>query len=155
MAVESMNRIENQVTIRAPRSKVWKALTTPSEFAQWFRATLDVNEFRPGERANAVSTYPGHEGVTFFLEVVEKVPESRFTWRWSPGAKAIEPAPQEDPYTTVVFELEEVQGGTLVKVTESGFDKLSLARRAKAFAYNTQGWAIQIKNIRDYVEQNR
>ncbi len=148
MAVEQVSRIEQQIHIRAPRSRVWKALTTPSQFSTWFHAKVSAQEFRPGERADLVSTYPGHEGTSFFFEVLEIAPEYRFVWQWGPGG-----AKPEDPLTTVTFELEEVEGGTLVKVTESGFERISLERRAKAFEGNTKGWEIQMRNIHDYVEQ--
>lgn len=148
MPVDLMNTIENEVTIRAPRSRVWKALTTPSELGTWFHCTLPTQEFRLGEIVNGVSTYPGYEGKAFSFEVIEKVPEQRFSWRWSPSA-----ASKDDPPTTVTFELEEVAEGTRVKVTESGFERISLERRAKAFEGNTKGWAIQMQNIHDYVEQ--
>jgi uncharacterized protein YndB with AHSA1/START domain len=146
-AVHEITKIENQVVIQASRSRVWRALTTPSEFSIWFHAMLSVPEFNPGIKVDLVSTYPGHEGTKFGFEVVEKVPESRFVWRW-------QPSDENEPYTTVVFELQEVKDGTLVKVTESGFDRISLARRAKAFENNSEGWAIQMKNIRGYVEQS-
>lgn len=152
MAVDQMSRIENQVLIKASRSRVWKALTTPSEFSKWFRASLNVGQFSPGGRVDLVSTYPGHEGTKFFFEVVEKDPEHRFVWRWTPGGEPVG-SNDTEPYTTVVFDLEETKEGTIVKVTESGFDKISLARRAKAFESNTEGWKIQIQNIRNYVEQ--
>lgn len=148
MPVGLMNTIENEVTIGAPRSRVWKAITTPSELGTWFHCTLTAKDFRPGEIVNGVSTYPGYEGKSFSIEILEKVPEQRFSWRWSPGA-----ASKEDPPTTVTFELEEVAGGTRVKVTESGFDRISLERRAKAFEGNTKGWQIQMQNLHDYVEQ--
>jgi uncharacterized protein YndB with AHSA1/START domain len=144
-----MNTIKQQVTIRGPRSRVWKALTTPSEFGTWFHATISVKEFRVGERVNLVSTYPGHEGTAFFFEVIELTPERRFVWRWSPGDKE-----GREPFTTVLFELEEVSDGTLVKVTESGFEQISLERRAKAFESNTEGWKIQMHNLTTYAQQN-
>ncbi len=140
------HRIENQVRIEAPRSRVWKALTTPSQFTTWFHATTDAKEFRAGQRVDLVSTHPGHEGTAFFFELVEVSPEHRFVWRWKSG---------DEPYTTVVFELEEASDGTLVKVTESGFEHISLERRAKMFEGNTEGWKIQTRNLREYVEQNQ
>ena len=146
MEVGQMNTIENEVTIRASRSRVWKALTTPSELGTWFRCILSAKDFRPGEVVNGVSTYPGYEGKAFRLEIVELVPEQRFVWRWSPGAASA----KDDPPTTVTFELEEVAGGTRVKVTESGFERISLERRAKAFEGNTKGWEIQMRNLHDY-----
>ena len=147
MPVDLMNTIENQVTVRAPRSRVWKALTIPSELGTWFRATFSARDFRVGETINGVSTYPGHEGKAFALEIVELVPEQRFAWRWSPGK-----ANAGDPPTTVTFELEDVAGGTRIKVTETGFDHIALERRAKAFESNTQGWKLQMQNLHDYVE---
>jgi uncharacterized protein YndB with AHSA1/START domain len=147
MTVGQLTQIQKQISIRAPRSRVWKALTTPSDFSHWFRATLNAREFKLGERVDLESVYPGHEGVKFFFEIVEKEPEHRFVWRWTPGG-------ENEPFTTVVFELVETKEGTLVTVTESGFDRISLARRAKAFESNTEGWKIQIQNIREYVEQN-
>ena len=149
MTVDQLTRIDNQVLIHAPRSRVWKALITPSEFAQWFRLSLTATELAPGERVHVVSTYPGYEGTKFFIDIVEVIPEQRFVWRWQHGDKA------DDPFTTVTFKLEEVEGGTLVKVTEDGFDKISLEKRAKAFEGNTKGWQMQMQNIHDYVEQNR
>ena len=150
MAVASMNTIEQQITIKGSRSKVWKALTTPSELGTWFRCTLSAQEFRVGQTVNGVSTYPGYEGKKFELEITEMVPEQRFTWRWRPGAAAA-----SDPPTTVTFTLKEVDGGTQVTVVESGFEQISLERRAKAFEGNTQGWKIQMQNIHDYVEQSK
>lgn len=147
--IDKLSRIENQVMIHAPRSRVWKALTTPSEFSRWFHATLNVSQFQPAGRVDLVSTYPGHEGQAFFFEVVELKPEHRFVWRWQHGSEP------DAAYTTVVFELEEIPAGTLVKVTESGFDRISFDRRAKAFEDNTEGWKIQMQNIYDYVEPSR
>ena len=61
------------------------------------------------------------------------------------------PRPGE-PMTLVEFDLEEVDGGTKLTVTESGFDNIPLARRAEAFRMNSEGWGIQVENIRKYVE---
>jgi uncharacterized protein YndB with AHSA1/START domain len=152
---QQMNRIEKESVIKASRTRVWKALTNPAEFSQWFRARLSVTEFRVGERVNAVSTYSGHEGTSFFLMITEMTAETTFAWKWAPGGKSVEPAPESDPFTAVVFELEEVPGGTRVKVTETGFDHISLSRRAKAFEDNSKGWEIQMQNLHEYAEQKR
>ena len=47
--------------------------------------------------------------------------------------------------------LEEVQDGTRLTVTESGFDQIPLERRAKAFAANEGGWAAQMKLVEKYL----
>lgn len=149
---QHLDKIVKSVIIRAPRSRVWKALTSSQEFAQWFRVKTE-DQFRTGARVNMETTYPGYEGQKFWADVVEMEPEHRFAWQWHPGGKAAGPVPPEEKPTTVLFVLEEVEGGTRVTVTESGFDQVSLARRAKALESNTHGWEIQMQNIREYVEQ--
>jgi hypothetical protein len=57
----------------------------------------------------------------------------------------------KEPTTLVVFELEEASGGTMLTITESGFDQIPLDRRAKAFASNEQGWTAQAKLIEKYL----
>jgi hypothetical protein len=44
-----------------------------------------------------------------------------------------------------------VSSGVMLTVTESGFDRVPLARRAKAFAANEQGWGMMISVIEQYV----
>jgi len=151
MPVQQADKIEKSVVIRAPRSKVWNALTKMEHFSKWFRVK-SADEFRPNTRVNVTSTYPGHEGVEMAMEVVDMEPERRFSWRWFPGGKNA-PTADDDKPTLVVFELEDVNGGTKVTVTESGFNNVTAARRALAFESNTRGWEMQIENIRNYAEQ--
>jgi uncharacterized protein YndB with AHSA1/START domain len=79
-------------------------------------------------------------------------PEQCFAFRWHPYA--IDPAVDysSEPTTLVVFTLEEDDGGTLLKVVESGFDKIPTNRRAKAFEMNSHGWAGQLENIAKHVK---
>jgi hypothetical protein len=59
---------------------------------------------------------------------------------------------KEEP-TLVEFRLQPIAGGTLLTVTESGFDKIPSDRRAEAFRRNDGGWAQQMKNIQAYVSK--
>jgi uncharacterized protein YndB with AHSA1/START domain len=149
---QQADKIVKSVLIRAPRAKVWKALTTMEDFARWFRVK-SPDQFKAGTRVNMTSTYSGCEGMQFWADVVEMVPERRFSWRWFPGGPNDGPVTDEDKPTLVTFELEDAEGGTKVTVTESEFNNVSAARRAKAFKSNTQGWEIQMQNIREYVEK--
>lgn len=145
------DRIEKEIVIRAPRSKVWRALTDSQEFGKWFRAAMR-DPFVPGAPAAGNSTYPGYEHLTFEVQVERMEPERLFSWRWHPYA--VDPAQDysQEPTTLVVFELEEIPEGTRLKVTESGFDRIPLARRAEAFRMNSGGWEEQVGNIARYVE---
>lgn len=142
-------KIEKKITIRAPRSRVWRALTTPAEFAKWFSAEVH-GSFVPGERLEMVSTHPTCTGDPRFYLIVDRMePEHTFSWRWHPGsAKA-----DEDQTTSIEFHLEEAPEGTLVTVTETGFDHIALARRAKAFEENTRGWEIQLESLQQHATQ--
>jgi uncharacterized protein YndB with AHSA1/START domain len=84
--------------------------------------------------------------------VIDKVePEVLLSYRWHPYA--VDPAVDyaNEPMTLVEFRLAEVADGTQLTVTESGFDRIPLARRAEAFRMNEQGWAGQLQNIQGYV----
>jgi uncharacterized protein YndB with AHSA1/START domain len=142
-------RIEKSILIRAPRTKVWRALTNLEEFARWFRVEAS-GEFAPGVRLDMISTHPCGEGGNFWLVVEALEPETLFSWRWQPGSKPAGADYDADPTTLVEFRLADAEGGTLVTVVESGFDRLSLARRAKAFADNTNGWEIQLAALSEY-----
>lgn len=150
MTTTSQDRIEKQIVIRAPRSKVWRALTDSKEFGKWFGAEMR-DSFAPGARAQGRITHPGYEHLTLEVQVERMEPERLFSWRWHPYA--IDPAQDysKEPTTLVVFELEEVPEGTRLKVTESGFDQIPLARRDEAFRMNSGGWAQQVENIAAHV----
>ena len=152
MPVVQTDRIEKQVLLRAPRSRVWQALTETREFSQWFGVTL-TGTFAPGARLRGQITHPGYEHLTLELTVERVEPERLFSWRWHPNA--IDPAADysAEPTTLVVFELQEVDGGTLLTVVESGFDRLPAARREQAYSGNDGGWTMQMEFIARHVRQ--
>lgn len=148
MTTPELAKIERKTLIRAPRSRVWRALTTSQEFSRWFSADLK-GSFEPGKRMDLVSTHPSSNAKGFYFIVERMEPEHTFSWRWHPGsAKA-----DEDGTTLVEFHLEEVQDGTLVTVTETGFDGISLTRRAKAFEENGRGWEMQMESLKQYASE--
>lgn len=152
MTETSTDRIEKEIVLRAPRAKVWRAITDSREFGKWFGAEMK-DPFVAGARAEGKITSPGYEHLTLEVHVERMEPEHLFSWRWHPYAVDPHQDYSNEPTTLVVFELEEVPQGTRVKVTESGFDRIPLARRAEAFRMNSAGWAAQLQNIARYVGQ--
>lgn len=144
--------ITREIVVRAPRARVWRALTDSQEFGRWFRVQL-AGPFVPGERAQGRITWPGYEHLTFEVFVERLEPERVFSWRWHPFAVDPRRDYSQEPTTLVVFELEEIPEGTRVRVTESGFDRIPLERRAEAFRMNAQGWGQQVDNLAEYVGQ--
>ena len=145
------DRIEKQVLLRAPRARVWRALTDPVEFGTWFGVKLAPGSFAPGRTARGAITHPGYEHLTMEIAIDRMEPERLFSWRWHPGAVDPKRDYAKDPTTLVVFTLEDAAGGTLLKVVESGFDKVPEAYRATSFRLNDQGWTEQMANIEKHV----
>jgi uncharacterized protein YndB with AHSA1/START domain len=144
----SSDRIQKNIILRASRSRVWRALTDPAQFGQWFGARLS-GRFTPGERMRGPITIPKYQHLAFEVVVERVEPERLFSWRWQPGGDPdVDPA---EPTTLVVFELEDVPEGTRLTVTESGFDQIPVERRSKAYRENDQGWAGQIENLTRYL----
>jgi uncharacterized protein YndB with AHSA1/START domain len=144
------DRIEKKTLLRAPRSRVWRALSDACEFGQWFGVKLE-GEFTPGAHMRGTVTNKGYEHLTMELWIEKIEPERLFSYRWHPFA--IDPGIDysKEPTTLVQFTLEETEGGTLLSVVETGFDAVPLARRPKAFEMNSHGWETQMRQIAQYL----
>lgn len=147
------NRIEQRIELKAPVSRVWRALTDYREFGEWFRVKLD-GPFVPGQISRGHITYPGYEHLKWEVVVQAMEPERLFSFRWHPYA--IDPNidySTETP-TLVEFRLEKTASGTLLVITESGFDKIPSDRRPEAFRKNGGGWTTQLTNIENHVTRS-
>ena len=151
------DRIQKQIVLRAPLSRVWRALTDYREFGEWFRVKLD-GPFVEGQVSRGCMTYPGYEHVKWEA-VVQKIEPERlfsFTWPHPRSFKAEEYTGDyaNDPRTLVEFRLEKTKDGTLLVLTESGFESLPGDIRLEAFRRNEGGWTEQMKNIENYVAKS-
>ena len=144
------DRIEKQVTLDAPRSRVWRALTDVAQFNAWFGVKLSA-PFAPGAEVSGQITIRDYEHVTMTIWIETMEPERFFSFRWHPYA--IEPGVDyaAEPTTLVSFTLEDAGQGTRLTIVESGFDAIPESRRAKAFAMNSSGWSGQAENIRKFL----
>jgi len=142
--------IEKQIELKAPVSRVWRAITDYREFGEWFKVKLE-GPFVPGQESRGQITHPGYEHVTWKAMVKEMKPESLFSFTWHPYA--IDPSVDysDEPQTLIEFKLSPKNGGTLLEISECGFDKIPEHRRAEAFRMDDQGWAGQLKNIERHV----
>ena len=168
------DRIEKQVTLRAPVSRVWRAIADAREFGRWFGVEL-AGAFAPGQtitgtwdeskvdegaimehqkRLGLVPSklkLPGPNAVFCTVERIE--PERYFSFRWIPYGIDAEIDPRNEPTTLVELRLEEVAEGTRLTIVESGFDRVPAHRRARAFRMNEGGWSAQAENLKKYVER--
>jgi uncharacterized protein YndB with AHSA1/START domain len=149
------DRIEKQILIRAPRSRVWRAISDKTEFGTWFGVNFPAGAFVAGKNVTGKITNKGYDHLTMNIEVVEVTPETRLSYRWHPYAIDPNVDYSAEPSTLVTFTLDEVPEGTRLTVVESGFDQIPLHRRAEAFRSNEGGWAAQVKNIERHVTASR
>ena len=159
----STDRIEKKVLLRAPLARVWRAISDATEFGSWFGVKFDT-PFTPGAKLRGVvvpttvneevaKAQKPYEGTPFEITVEQMEPERLFSFRWHPFA--IEPGVDYslEPTTLVAFTLEKTADGIMLTITESGFDQIPLARRAKAFSANEGGWSKQVELIEAYLVQ--
>jgi uncharacterized protein YndB with AHSA1/START domain len=142
-------RIEKRIELKAPVSRVWRALTDHREFGEWFRVKLD-GPFVAGQISRGRITYPGYEHIKWQAIVRKMEPERLFSFLWhhsfDPNADIF-----TEPTTLVEFRLEKIEAGTLLTLTESGFENLPENLRLEAFRRNDGGWTEQMKNIENHV----
>lgn len=152
MTTTSTDRIEREIILRAPRRRVWQALTDARQFGEWF-GVVPSGPFEPGTTITAKVTTAGYEHVTFAITIVSMEAETRFAWRWHPNAIDMNHDYSGEPTTLVEFDLADTDGGTRLRVVESGFDQIPASRRLTAYRGNSGGWTAQMENIGRYVDR--
>ena len=153
----SSDKMEKILKLKAQVSRVWRALTDYREFGEWFKVKLE-NPFVAGQISRGQIAYPGYEHITWEARIEKMEPERLFSFTW-PHVQSFEkndkPADYTDaPRTLVEFRLEPIADGTLLTLTESGFDSIPADWRPEAFRRNDGGWTEQMRNIESYVTQN-
>lgn len=144
------DKIEKKIELKAPASRVWRALTDYREFGEWFRVKLD-GPFVVGQKSTGHITYPGYEHYKWEAVVQKMDTERLFSFTWHPYAVDQSKDYSDEMPTLVEFQLEKAPKGTLLTLTESGFDKVPAYRRDEAFRMNDGGWTEQMKNVEAYV----
>jgi uncharacterized protein YndB with AHSA1/START domain len=158
---ETANQIRKQVVLKASRERVWAAISDSKQFGTWFGVEFE-GPFVAGSTvlgrivptrvdAKVAKAQAPHAGKPFECRVHSIEPMHRFSFFWHPYDADPGADPAQEPMTEVVFELAEVALGVELTITESGFDKIPLERRASAFSSNEEGWAAQAMLIEKYL----
>jgi uncharacterized protein YndB with AHSA1/START domain len=172
--MKALNRIEKHVVLKASIERVWRAITDAEEFGRWFGISLE-GRFVVGEEITGTFSKSFDEqaimehqrslgvpvsgirrftgGGLIFCKVERIEPESYFSFRWIPYGIDVDVNPNDEPTTLVEFQLAPAPEGTLLTITESGFEKVPEHRKLRAFRMNEDGWSAQLENIKRYVEK--
>jgi uncharacterized protein YndB with AHSA1/START domain len=157
------DHIEKQVLLHAPRERVWQAISEPERFGHWFGVEFD-QDFAAGRHITGTITptrvdpeiarmQDPYRGTAFDFEIERIEPRKLFSFRWHPGATDPAKDYSKEPTTLVEFELKDAADGTLLTITESGFDQLPPERRDEAYSSNEVGWQAQTQLISKYLTQ--
>lgn len=157
------DRIQKQVLLRAPLSRVWQAITDSKQFGSWFGVKFP-GPFKAGDHIvgaiaptmvdpQVAAMQKPYEGMRFEITIDRIEPKKLFAFRWHPFGVDPKIDYSKEPTTLVEFVLEERPEGVLLTVTESGFDRVPAERRAAAFKANEGGWAAQMTLIQKYLAQ--
>jgi len=150
------NAVEKHIELKAPVGRVWRALTDHGEFGEWFRVALD-GPFVPGQVSRGRILYPGFEHIVWEAMIEKMEPERLFSFRWAQiryhDKACYSPDYSNAPRTLVEFRLQQTAAGTLLTVTESGFENVPAEWRGEAMRGNDGGWAQQMLNIEKYVAE--
>ena len=143
-------QIERETMIAAPVERVWALLTQGEHVGRWFSDAGAEIDLRPG--GEMVLRWEEHG--TGRARIVDVDPPRRFSYRWAPIREHWGEAPDAGNSTLVEFTLVAEGDGTRLKVIESGFEALEGTdeQRRTSHESNTEGWEIQLGNVRRYAE---
>lgn len=171
--MRALDRIEKHILLRAPLGRIWNAISDAKQFGSWFGIELEgdfvvgkavIGTFNKEIDRESIMEHQRRIGVPpsgiripdkdFVFCTVERIePQRFFSFRWIPFGIDADVDLRSEPTTLVEFEMQESKEGTLLTIIESGFEQVPEHRRKRAFLMNEGGWAIQVENIKQYVEK--
>jgi uncharacterized protein YndB with AHSA1/START domain len=133
------DKIEREIHINAGIDRVWELVSLPG---WWVGEGVDDGATFTDEGEYHVVTHPKHGRVPIKVETVQ--PQNYLAYRWASAFIGEEPT--EGRGTLVEFWLSERDGGTQVRVVESGFAALAATDevRQQQFEGNTEGWRFEL-----------
>ncbi|TDQ36612.1 SRPBCC domain-containing protein [Aureibacillus halotolerans] len=129
------------IWIDATRERVWQAVTDENMLSQWYSpgSPWEIPELKVGEPAffhhSPNAYHEGTEVVTMEATIDALDLLSRFSLRWV-----------DEPTTVTSFILKEEDGGTLVTLTETGYDTEEDAKLTE------EGYQLSLENLQAFVD---
>jgi hypothetical protein len=76
----STDRIEKQILLKAPRSRVWRAVSNADEFGKWFCVDFNGKQFVAGQPIQGKITYRGYESSASSRNIICRFAGIRPRW---------------------------------------------------------------------------
>lgn len=145
-------KIEQIVEFETQLAKVWDVIIDHNKFGQWFCCKLD-QPFEEGKLSTGRMTYPGTEHIKWEAKVIRIRNEKSIEFSWPAYIDDESIDLSKESWLHGKFDLAPTTTGTLLTITESGFENLPLDIAEIAMRQNKQGWEIQARQISEYVNQ--
>jgi uncharacterized protein YndB with AHSA1/START domain len=145
--------IKNIITIKAPASKVWDALTNPEQTKKYMFGCETVSDWKKGSSLLWKGNYEGQEMVFVKGNIVDIKPEKFLAYTTIDPNSTIADIPEN--YLTVAYELTTENGQTVLTVTQGDYRTVAEGERRYQEAYNNgEGWNPILVEIKKLVETN-
>jgi uncharacterized protein YndB with AHSA1/START domain len=141
--------IEREIYVEASPDIVFEVVSRPEHLKEWWPDDARYDP-RPGSTGEIVFGDPDAGGAVVSFTVVDARPPRTFSFRWIHPAGA---AAVEGNSLLVTFDLTPSGGGTLLKMTETGFREMGweVAVLEKEYREHVTGWDHFIPRIVPYV----
>jgi len=159
------DRIQKTIVLKCSLQEVWRAISEARQFSAWIGLS-DHSEFAPGAlftakmaptkfNAEFARLQEPYDGLQVKMTIDRIQPPCLFSFRFHPFAIDPNADYSKEPMNQVTFELKEVPSGTTVTITETGFDRIPVERRAVAYEVNERAWGLATKALESYLATTR
>lgn len=140
--------IEREVFVDASPEVVFDVVSSPEHVRRWWPDDA-AYEPVPGATGEIVFGERGAGGIVVQLTVLEAVPPRTFSFRWT---QPVGEAAADGNSLLVRFDLTPSGGGTLLKMTESGFREMGweLAVLERQYQEHVSGWDFYLPRLVAY-----
>jgi len=135
---------KKSLTINAPASKVWKALTDPSLIKQYLFGTETSSEWKKGSPITYKGTWEGKQyedkGV-----IIDIKPEKLLHTTYLSSMSGLEDKPEN--YANVIYELSPENGRTTLTITQDN------NKNEESLKHSEGNWGTVLNKLKEVVEK--
>lgn len=132
------------ITIAAPASEVWNALTDPEQIKQYFFGSEAVSDWKEGSKLEFKGEWEGKPYVDKGV-ILKSEPDKLFQYTYYSPFSGLPDAPEN--YANISYELLEEDGSTILTVKQENVSDEEVRKRSE------QNWTIVLNNLKELLEK--
>ena len=144
-----LGTIEREIYVEAAPEVVFEVVSSQDHLKEWWPDDAQY-EPTPGSVGEIVFGDRNADGAVVPFTVVDARPPQRFSFRWTHPADEVAAAGNS---LLVTFDLTPSGGGTLLKMTETGFREMGweVAVLEHQYTEHVSGWEFYLPRLATYV----